>query len=180
MHDSTRQLAFGVLLLAGIGHHDPPAARLDGSDEAGIYAATADYLTAQGWTVTRETIHGETNGYTTTDGTKRVVVDAALSDAQAAKTILHEAAHVILHSAEDHAEYVAHRGLKECEAESVAYIVAGILGLDTSAYSIGYVAGCSESDVDLIKSTAAAVLRTAHTLADALTVTDTAEAVEAA
>ena len=152
---------------------DPnPAQRLDGNDEAGIYAATADYLTAQGWTVTRETIPGETNGYTTTDGTKRVVVDAALSDAQAAKTILHEAAHVILHSAEDHAEYVAHRGLKECEAESVAYIVAGIIGLDTSAYSVGYVAGWIGDDTDTIKQTAANVLRAAHTIADAITDAD--------
>ncbi|QUY63939.1 ArdC-like ssDNA-binding domain-containing protein [Gulosibacter molinativorax] len=149
---------------------DPTLAqRLDGSDEAGIYAATRDYLTAQGWTVTREAIPGEVNGYTTTDGSRRVVVDAALSDAQAAKTILHEAAHVILHSAEEHAEYVAHRGLKECEAESVAYIVAGIIGLDTTAYSIGYVAGWTDGDTDTIKQTAANVLRAAHKIADAIT-----------
>lgn len=160
---------------------DPnPAQRLDGNDEAGIYAATADYLTAQGWTVTRETIPGETNGYTTTDGTKRVVVDAALSDAQAAKTILHEAAHVILHSSEDHAEYVAHRGLKECEAESVAYIVAGIIGLDTSAYSVGYVAGWIGDDTDTIKQTAANVLRAAHTIADAITEADEEQEAKAA
>jgi hypothetical protein len=93
---------------------DPnPAQRLDGNDEAGNLRRHRRLPhRPRGWTVTRETIPGETNGYTTTDGTKRVVVDAALSDAQAAKTILHEAAHVILHSAEDHAEYVAHRGLE--------------------------------------------------------------------
>lgn len=34
-----------------------------------------------------------------------------------------------------------HRGQCEVEAESVAHVVAGILGLDTSAYSVGYVAG---------------------------------------
>lgn len=145
------------------------AQRLDGGDEAGIYAATADYLTAEGWTVTREEIPGEVNGFTTTDGSRRVVVDAQLSEAQAAKTILHEAAHVILHSSEDHAEYVAHRGVKECEAESVAYIVAGIVGLDTSAYSVGYVAGWTAGDAETIRATAANVLRTAHKIADAIT-----------
>ena len=143
--------------------------RLTGDDPLGILAAVVDYLTGQGWTVEREPIAGDANGYTTTDGTRRVVVDADLSPAQAAKTALHEAAHVLLHAEEDPAEYVQHRGVKETEAESVAYVVAGLLGLDTSAYSIGYVAGWSEGDAETIKATAARVLRAAHTLADALT-----------
>lgn len=146
-----------------LAHH------LRGDDSLGILAAVADYLTDQGWTVERETIPGEANGYTTTDGTRRVVIDTNLSPAQAARTALHEAAHVILHSEQDPAEYIAHRGLKECEAESVAYIVAGILGLDTSAYTIGYVAGWSDCEPETIKATAANVLRAAHTLADAIT-----------
>ncbi|MCH2729115.1 hypothetical protein K3V38_14705, partial [Listeria monocytogenes] len=75
----------------------------------------------------------------------------------------------ILHAEEDQAEYIEPRGVKETEAESVAYVVAGILGLDTSAYSVGYVAGWSNCDSDTIKATAANVLRAAHTLADALT-----------
>lgn len=80
-----------------------------------------------------------------------------------------EAAHVLLHAEEDHAEYVEHRGIKETEAESVAYVVAGILGIDTSAYSVGYVAGWSQCDAGTIKATAANVRRAAHILADALT-----------
>lgn len=145
------------------------AHRLRGDDPLGILAAVTDYLTSQGWTVEREAIPGETNGYTTTDGTRRVVVDANLSPAQAAKTALHEAAHVILHAEQDPAEYVEHRGIKETEAESAAFIVAGILGLDTSAYSFGYIAGWSNGDAKTIKATAANVLRAAHTLADAIT-----------
>lgn len=145
------------------------AHRLTGDDPLGILEAVSDYLTDQGWTVEREAIPGETNGYTTTDGTRRVVVDAGLSPAQAAKTALHEAAHVLLHAEEDRAEYVQHRGVKETEAESVAYVVAGILGLDTSAYSIGYVAGWSDGDAETIKATAGRVLRAAHVLADAIT-----------
>lgn len=148
------------------------ARRLTGDDEAGIYAATEDYLTSLGWTVTREPIPGETNGYTVQDGSKQIVVDANLSDAQAAKTILHEAAHAILHSRDADGEYVAHRGVKECEAESVAYIVAGIVGLDTAAYSIGYVTSWTAGDVETIRATAANVLRTAHQIADAITTTD--------
>jgi antirestriction protein ArdC len=145
------------------------AQQLHGDDPAGILEAVTDYLTGEGWTVTREPIAGEANGYTTTDGTRRVVIDAHLSPAQAAKTGLHEAAHVILHADEDHTEYIEHRGIKETEAESVAYVVAGILGLDTRSYSIGYVAGWSHGDTETIRSTAARVLKAAHTLADAIT-----------
>ncbi|MFD1716043.1 ArdC-like ssDNA-binding domain-containing protein [Amnibacterium flavum] len=148
------------------------AQQLHGEDPTGILQAVTDYLTGQGWTVTREPIAGSVNGYTTTDGTRRVVIDASLSPAQAAKTGLHEAAHVLLHAEEDHTEYIEHRGVKETEAESVAYIVAGILGLDTSSYSIGYVAGWSHCDPETIRNTAARVLRTAHTLADAITTTE--------
>lgn len=145
------------------------ARQLTGDDPAGIFDAVADYLTGKGWTVEREQIGGGANGYTTTDGTERVVIDSDLSPAQAAKTALHEAVHVILHTEEDHAEYVEHRGIKETEAESVAFIVAGILGLDTSAYSVGYVAGWSKCEAETIKATAANVLRTAHTLVNAIT-----------
>ncbi|MCS5735793.1 ArdC-like ssDNA-binding domain-containing protein [Herbiconiux daphne] len=143
--------------------------RLTGDDLTGIYAPAADYLTSIGWTVTREPIPGEVNGYTTRDGSMRVVVDADLSPAQAAKTVLHEAGHVLLHTDEEPGEYIEHRGIKETEAESVAYIVAGLMGLDTSGYSIGYVAGWSNCDADTIRTTATRVLRAAHTLADALT-----------
>lgn len=142
--------------------------RLDGEDELGIYDAVTAYLEAEGWTVTLEPIAGDTNGYTTTDGTRRVVIDSELSPAQRAKTALHEAAHVILHSDESPTEYVAHRGVKECEAESVAYVLAGMLGIDTSDYSIGYVAGWTNGEGDTIRSTAENVLRAVHILADEL------------
>lgn len=61
------------------------------------------------------------------------------------------------------------RTVEEDAAEYVAYIVAGTLGLDTAAYSIGYVAGWSGCEAETIKATAANVLRAAHTLADVIT-----------
>ena len=57
-----------------------------------------------------------------------------LSDAQALKTLTHEVAHGLLHANMD-----VPREIAELEAESVAYVVCGELGLDTSAYSFGYV-----------------------------------------
>ncbi|MCS5498209.1 ArdC family protein [Cnuibacter physcomitrellae] len=157
------------LIDAEVGDPTDISCSLTGDDPAGIFDAVSDYLTGLGWTVERDNIPGGAHGITTTDGSRRVVIGVGLAAAQAAKTALHEAAHVLLHVGEDPSEYVEHRGVKETEAESVAYIVAGILGLDTSAYSVGYIAGWSDCDADTIKATAANVLRTAHHLADAIT-----------
>lgn len=140
---------------------------LTGADDSGIFARTADLMRSLGWTVELGD-SGHANGFTTIDGTKRIVVGAHLEAAQQAKTMLHEAAHALLHSEETSAEYVEHRGVKETEAESVAYVMAAMLGLDTAAYSVGYVAGWAQADVELIRSTASNVLRAVDTLSDAL------------
>ena len=162
--------------IEGVEQIENPAKRLQGTDGTGILEAVTNYLASIGWSISRENISGEINGYTCTDGSKRVVIDARLSPAQAAKTGLHEAAHVILHSDDKAGEYVAHRGTKEVEAESVAYVAAGMLGMDTSAYSIGYVTGWAGGDLDLIKSTAENVMRAVHILAEILTPEEAAEA----
>lgn len=146
------------------------APKLTGDDPAGITDAVADWLKSQGWSFTIEPVAGEANGYMQKD-TRSVVVDEGMSPAQTAKTALHEAAHAVLHSDEDHSEYVEHRGIKETEAESTAYVVAGLLGLDTSDYTIGYVAGWSGADAEVIKATAANVQRAANTIYDAITET---------
>src|SRR5690606_15151700 len=112
------------------------------------------------------------------DSTRRLVVDAALPPAQAANTPLHEAANDILHATEDSAESTTHRGLKQPEAEPLAYVVAGIPGPAYLAYSTEHVAGWSQGEAETIKETAARVLRAAHTLAEVITESD--EAREAA
>lgn len=154
------------------GHQDSSTVtvRLTGDDPAGIYTRMHDHLTSFGWTITREPIPGEINGYTTTDGTNRIVIDVDLTPAQAAKTLLHEAAHVVLHVDTFAAgEYQQHRGLAECEAESVAYVLAGMAGLDTSVYSVGYIATWTHGNTDLIRATAGNVLAAVGQLAGALT-----------
>jgi len=137
---------------------------LTGADQHGIFDRTLEFITRRGWTVEL----GDTapaNGYTRSDGSKVIRVSDTLEPAQRAKTMLHEAAHALLHGEESHEEYVAHRGVKETEAESVAFVMAAMLGLDTSAYSVGYVAGWAKADVALIRSTAANVLKTIQVMA---------------
>lgn len=144
------------------------APRLIGGDDAGIYNAAAEWLTGQGWTVDRAST-GEANGFT--QHTKRTItIHDQLQPAQAAATMLHEAAHALMHADAD--DYHQHRGIYETEAESVAYIVAGVLGLDTSSKSIGYIAGWTDGDVETVKSTATRVLATVRTILDGITEDD--------
>jgi len=63
----------------------------------------------------------------------------SLPSAQRAKTLAHELGHSILHG--DGYDYRANRPDAELEAESVAYLVCGSMGLDSKDYSFGYVAG---------------------------------------
>lgn len=104
------------------------------------------WLRSQGWTVEHEAMTGGTKGYTAHTA-KRIALNDSNSTAQDVKTLIHEAAHAILHGDDTNApmsEYGTsnvHRGAAEVQAESVAYVVAGMLGLDTSGYSTGYIAG---------------------------------------
>lgn len=168
---------FPILSVFDIGQTEPIEGAPDnssltrqlvGTNDFGIVDALSDYLSGQGWTIQHRGFPGATNnGYTKPDE-RLVVLKESLSPEHAAKTMIHEAAHIELGHIEDMAEYVQHRGLMETEAESVAYVVAGMLGIDTSAYSIGYIAGWSDANTDLIKSTATRVLRTAHIIAGIL------------
>ena len=144
------------------------APRLIGGDDAGIYDAAAEWLTGQGWSIDRAST-GEANGFT--QHVKRTItIHDELQPAQAAATMLHEAAHALMHVGAD--DYHQHRGIYETEAESVAYIVAGVLGLDTSSKSIGYIAGWTDGDVEAVKNTATRVLATARTILDGITEDD--------
>lgn len=150
------------------GARDPsPTKLLTGTNDHGIIEALTCYLDAQGWTVAREPLGGSKNGYAEPKR-RAVVVDSNLAPEQAAKTLIHETAHVVMGHSDDLAAYAEHRGLMETEAESVAYVVAGLIGFDTAAYSVGYITGWAKGDADMIKSTAARVLTAAHIIADHL------------
>lgn len=141
-----------------------PTRRLTGDDDHGIIAALTAHLEAAGWSIQRATL-SSASGYTDAVS-RRVTLAENLAIEQAAKTLLHEAAHIELRHIDDVDEYRAHRGRMEVEAESVAFIVAGLSGLDTSAYSIGYITGWANEDVTVIRDTASRVLRAAHAIAE--------------
>lgn len=109
---------------------------------------------------------GEANGLT--DWRNRsVVVRESLPGAQRFKTALHELAHVRLHepAAGDTPNC---RGVVEVEAESVAFMVCAALGVDSSGYSLPYVATWSGGDLGKLSQTADRVIRCARGVIDDL------------
>lgn len=101
-----------------------------------------------------EEIKGSAHGYYS-HAAKKIAIRSGMSEQQTVKTLIHEIAHSILHEKENGVEKDADRNTKEVQAESVAYVVCSWLGLDTSEYSFGYVAGWSRDREakDLIEST---------------------------
>lgn len=109
--------------------------------------------------VSFEVINGGANGYYSPTAGK-IVVDERLPQLQMLKTMIHEIAHATLGhgSKEDKWD----RQTKEVQAESVAYWVTQMIGLDTSDYSFGYISGWSKDkevselkeSLDVIKQTA--------------------------
>ena len=95
--------------------------------------------------VVMEEIEGGAKGYYN-DSEKRIAILAGMSEMQTIKTIIHEMAHQKMHAEENaDPEHPVDRRTKEVEAESVAYTVCQHLGLDTSDYSFGYIAGWSST-----------------------------------
>lgn len=106
-----------------------------------------------------EDIQGEAKGYFSFVEQK-IVIKESLPQLQTIKTMIHEIAHATLGhgSKEDKFD----RSSREVQAESVAYWVAQMIGLDTSEYSFGYISGWSKDKevselkehLELIKETA--------------------------
>jgi hypothetical protein len=89
-----------------------------------------------------EDIRGTAHGYYSAYD-KKIVIDAKLPELQMIKTMIHEIAHATLgHGSKD---IKLDRETMEVQAESVAYWVSQMMGLDTSDYSFGYISGWSRS-----------------------------------
>lgn len=141
---------------------------LTGGD-AGMFDRLAERLTPDGWTVeVGDTGDPEVNGWCR-HSERRVMVAADRDPAQQVKTLVHELAHASLHDPAD-VDYAAERGRCEVEAESVAHVVLGGLGLDTGSYSFSYVAGWASGRTEVLRKAAGRVTGEAHRMLDLLLV----------
>ena len=117
-----------------------------------------------------EEMEGDRKGYFI-DLSRPIAIKEGMSEAQTAKTGVHEVAHAKLHAreAEQDTEKAVYkdRETKEVEAESIAYTVCQHFGIDTSDYSFGYIAGWSsgkempelKSSLDTIRRTSSGLIK---------------------
>jgi hypothetical protein len=115
--------------------------KLEGLAPEGVFVKLTEFAEGIGFRVERpQSLDSGANGDTShSEGRIRVV--SCNSEAQQAKTLAHEIGHALLHDPGVEATKYLERGLKELEAESTAYVICTALGMDTSDYSFGYVAG---------------------------------------
>lgn len=136
---------------------------LKGEAPEGLREDLDGLITARGYTV--ETVPraaiGGANGCCNY-ATRTVSIADDLEPAQGTKTRVHELAHAILHeSASGGICNDSPRSRKEVEAESTAYVVCNSLGMDTSGYTFGYVAGWSRGDSKSVRESMEHVARAA-------------------
>ena len=97
-------------------------------------------------------IEGSAKGYYS-PADNQMVIKNGLSQQQEIKTMIHEIAHSLLHNSEKMKDKKISRNDMEVQAESVAYTVCSALGIDTSDYSFGYIAGWSNGkDIKELKN----------------------------
>lgn len=139
----------------------------DVADYAGIY----DRLTALSpLSVQQEDFPRSAKGYTSF-AENRIVIKPGMSQVQTIKTLVHEIAHAKLHKPADLLveEQPKQRRQKEVEAESIAYVVCQYFGIDTSDYSLAYVAGWSKDrELSELKSSLNVIHSTAGEIIDAI------------
>jgi hypothetical protein len=154
--------------------------KLSGLAPEGVFATLTEFASTIGFRVELpETLESGANG-DTTHSLGRIRVVASNSEAQQVKTLAHEIGHALLHDPEVSGTKELTRGLMELEAESTAYVICAALGMDTSDYSFGYVAGWAggapeavqgiKASTSRIQKATSAVLRNFE--AEAITVGD--------
>jgi hypothetical protein len=147
----------------------PPPERLTGTPEhfEQAWNVVEGLLVSDGFTLVRGPVPDHPGANGSTDWvTGMVTVRDDLDPAQAFKTLVHELGHVRLHAPA--AVGAGDRSVKEVEAESVAFLVADMLGFDTSAYSMPYVASWAGGDINLVRGTAERSLGAARKIVEQL------------
>lgn len=111
-------------------------------------------------------IEGSAKGYFS-PATNEIVIKNGLAQQQEIKTLIHEIAHSLLHNNEKlkESKIKISRNDMEVQAEAVAYTVCSALGIDTSDYSFGYIAGWSQGkEIKELKSALDLICDTASTM----------------
>ena len=147
---------------------EPPRPQLTrGQAPEGLWEALAARVKGAGFDLSSSALHGPNGPDGVTNFLRRTVtVRDDFDDAHLATTLAHELAHVLMHDPTRFvdAQTSGCRGDAEVEAESVAYLVSSVHGIDADDYSFPYVAGwIGRNDPGtVLEATGKRVLATAH------------------
>ncbi|MFI5034995.1 MAG: pentapeptide repeat-containing protein [Acidimicrobiales bacterium] len=133
--------------------------KLAGHAPDGVFAKLTEFAQGIGFRVERPQLLASGANGDTSHSEGRIRVVSSNSEAQRAKTLAHEIGHALLHDPGVEATKELARGLKELEAESTAYVICAALGMDTSDYSFGYVAGWAGDAAEAIQGIKASTWR---------------------
>ncbi|WIB65710.1 ArdC-like ssDNA-binding domain-containing protein [Curtobacterium sp. MCBD17_040] len=138
---------------------EPPAGFIEDLEQA---------VAGAGFTLEEEDLTGSNLGYTTTDGSKRIVVKKGLNPGTRARVLAHELGHVYAGHIERADEYTTgeggHRGAMEVEADSLSYLVLRANGMSpevgkaNGSYVFGW-AKHTDGSAETVRRTGEAVTR---------------------
>lgn len=123
---------------------DPPISPLEGDDLAWAFPGLVSVAGELGAGVLIERMPDARGGYLE-PYSRRIALNRASSVNQQVKTLVHELSHALLRWEVETVGVSFSYSQEELVVESTAYTVCGSLGLDTSKYSIPYLASWSEA-----------------------------------
>jgi len=137
----------------------PEVGYVTGDTPEGAWEALGALVAARGYRLTAEAEDGETRGHTSY--TERIVnVDPSYPLAERVHILVHELGHIGC----DHEGRELSRAQRETEAESVAFIVCSVLGLELGDVASTYVAGWSDGNSETIAAAQSAIHKAAQGL----------------
>lgn len=145
----------------------PPSQSIDGDTHAHLLPALERLARELGYAVRREPLEGSADGWC--DSAKHeIVINAAVSVNAQVRIAIHEIAHALGVSYQEHG-----RRRAEVLVDTVTFIVCGSVGLDTSGSSVPYIAGWGErGELDAIRGFAETIDALARRIEDALVAAD--------
>jgi antirestriction protein ArdC len=126
---------------------DPPITEPDGDSLAWTQPHLKALVNELGCTLVFEDHHTDLGGFFA-PSTKMISINSAHAVNHQVKTLIHELAHALMHLADPDGPALSYAE-EEIVVESIAFSVAGGLGIDTSGYSIPYLTSWSRDDVDM-------------------------------
>jgi hypothetical protein len=142
----------------------PRPEELHGTGPDELWQAVERLIVGEGWTLHMEA-PSTPGAYGSASYSEKVVrIRPDIDRLHQIKTEFHEIAHIRA----NHGNRSIGRDQRECEAESVAYVILAAHDLESVGYSAPYVAGWSGGDFEVIQAAATEVHRVARSILDDL------------